>query len=220
MYDPTRCRTADTPPQETATLEAKAYELEQRTALAAEAKTVLDSWVRYESQVKQRQQRELAQSIIAKVQKELENPKVLQQILQQSVQDVESGFLLSFARLNMLLTSFQESSRPRLNKQLLQQGGEARFPLYQCQYTPLCNSPNTTSLRLGLTTLIPQFSFLPQWAILRMFGKTYWLLLLRAESSMHLSATLISPDTSSWFSVVLETTRVNSSLKRLRWIFH
>jgi F-type H+-transporting ATPase subunit b len=46
--------------------------------------------VRYEGQVKQRQQKELAQSIIAKVQKELENPKVLQQILQQSVADVES----------------------------------------------------------------------------------------------------------------------------------
>ncbi|KAG7292093.1 atp3 gamma subunit of the F1 sector of mitochondrial F1F0 ATP synthase [Staphylotrichum longicolle] len=75
--------------EETAKLEAEAFELEQRTALAAEAKTVLDSWVRYESQVKQRQQRELAQSIIAKVQKELENPKVLQQILQQSVADVE-----------------------------------------------------------------------------------------------------------------------------------
>jgi F-type H+-transporting ATPase subunit b len=79
--------------QETARLEAQAYELEQRTALAAEAKHVLDSWVRYESQVKQRQQKELAQSIIAKVQKELENPKVLQQILQQSVADVESTFL-------------------------------------------------------------------------------------------------------------------------------
>jgi hypothetical protein len=82
---------ADRRAQETAKLEAQAFELEQRTALAAEAKTVLDSWVRYESQVKQRQQRELAQSIIAKVQKELENPKVLQQILQQSVADVESG---------------------------------------------------------------------------------------------------------------------------------
>ncbi|ATY60701.1 ATP synthase subunit 4 [Cordyceps militaris CM01] len=75
--------------KETARLEAQAFELEQKTALAAEAKTVLDSWVRYESQVKQRQQTELAQSIIAKVQKELENPKVLQQILQQSVADVE-----------------------------------------------------------------------------------------------------------------------------------
>lgn len=63
--------------------------MEQKTALAAEAKSVLDSWVRYEGQVKQRQQKELADSIIAKVSKELENPKVLQQVLQQSVADVE-----------------------------------------------------------------------------------------------------------------------------------
>ncbi|RYP23942.1 hypothetical protein DL765_000828 [Monosporascus sp. GIB2] len=75
--------------KETAQLEAKAYELEQTTALAAEAKTVLDSWVRYESQVKQRQQKELAEAVIAKVKKELESPKALQQILQQSIADVE-----------------------------------------------------------------------------------------------------------------------------------
>ena len=55
-----------------------------------EAKQVLDSWVRYEGQVKQRQQRELAESIIEKITKELENPRTLQQILQQSVTDVES----------------------------------------------------------------------------------------------------------------------------------
>ena len=71
-------------------MEAQAFELEQRTALAKEAKTVLDSWVRYEGQVKVRQQKELAESVIAKVSKDLENPRVLQQILQQSVSDVES----------------------------------------------------------------------------------------------------------------------------------
>lgn len=76
--------------KQTAKLEAEAFQLEQRTAIAAEAKAVLDSWVRYEGQVKQREQKELAESIIAKVTKELENPKVLQQILQQSVMDVES----------------------------------------------------------------------------------------------------------------------------------
>ncbi len=76
--------------KETARLEAEAFELEQRTALALEAKQVLDSWVRYEGQVKQRQQKELAESIIGKVMKELENPKTLQQILQQSVSEVES----------------------------------------------------------------------------------------------------------------------------------
>ncbi|KAL4943793.1 hypothetical protein BDV06DRAFT_188955 [Aspergillus oleicola] len=75
--------------KETAQLEAQAYELEQRTALATEAKQVLDSWVRYEGQVKQRQQRELAETVIGKIQKELENPKALQQILNQSVADVE-----------------------------------------------------------------------------------------------------------------------------------
>ncbi|KIW04041.1 uncharacterized protein PV09_04863 [Verruconis gallopava] len=75
--------------KETAKLEAEAYELEQKTAIAAEAKNVLDSWVRYEQSVKQRQQKELADTVIAKVEKELQNPKVLQQILDQSVKDVE-----------------------------------------------------------------------------------------------------------------------------------
>ena len=75
--------------QETAQLEAQAFELEQKTAIAAEAKSVLDSWVRYEGQVKQRQQRELAESIIAKIEKELESPKTLKSILDQSVADVE-----------------------------------------------------------------------------------------------------------------------------------
>lgn len=75
--------------QETAKLEAQAYELEQKTAIAHEAKTVLESWVRYEGQVKQKQQRDLAESIIAKIEKELENPKTLKQILDQSVADVE-----------------------------------------------------------------------------------------------------------------------------------
>jgi F-type H+-transporting ATPase subunit b len=75
--------------KETAQLEARAYELEQKTAIAHEAKAVLDSWVRYEGQVKQRQQRELADSIIAKIEKELENPRTLKQILDQSVTDVE-----------------------------------------------------------------------------------------------------------------------------------
>jgi F-type H+-transporting ATPase subunit b len=76
--------------KETATLEAQAFELEQRTTLAAEAKQVLDSWVRYEGQVKQREQLELAETVIQKIHRELKNPKVLQQILQQSVADVES----------------------------------------------------------------------------------------------------------------------------------
>jgi F-type H+-transporting ATPase subunit b len=52
----------------------------------------LDSWVRYEQSVKQRQQKELAETIIAKIEKELDDPKVLKQILDQSVKDIERMF--------------------------------------------------------------------------------------------------------------------------------
>jgi len=61
--------------------------------LASEAKTVLESWVRYEGQVKVRQQKELAESVTAKINKELEDPKVLKRILDQSVADVESMYI-------------------------------------------------------------------------------------------------------------------------------
>ena len=90
-------------------LEAKAFELEQHTALVAEGRQVLDSWVRYEGQVKQRQQRELAESVIAKINKELENPKILQQILQQSVADIESAFFPpQWSRLRVIADRFTE----------------------------------------------------------------------------------------------------------------
>jgi F-type H+-transporting ATPase subunit b len=79
-------------PKQTAKLEAEAFEHEQKVNIATEAKAVLDSWVRYEGQVKARQQKELADSVIAKIEKELENPKVLKQILDQAVADVESKF--------------------------------------------------------------------------------------------------------------------------------
>lgn len=60
--------------------------------------------MRYEGQVKQRQQQELAGTVIGKIQKELESPKVLQQILQQSVSDVERKFIrpVFFLKLTML----------------------------------------------------------------------------------------------------------------------
>lgn len=48
--------------------------------------------MRYEQSVKQRQQKELAETIIAKIEKELADPKVLKQILDQSVKDVERMF--------------------------------------------------------------------------------------------------------------------------------
>ena len=55
--------------------------------------------------MKQRQQRELAEAVIAKIEKELENPKVLKQILDQSVADVESKIDISYQWLDWLIIS-------------------------------------------------------------------------------------------------------------------
>lgn len=78
--------------KETVQLEAQAFELKQRVELAREAKSVLDSWVRYEASVRQLQQKQLAESVISKVQAELQNPKFQDKVLQQSVTEVEQLF--------------------------------------------------------------------------------------------------------------------------------
>ncbi|SCU84893.1 LADA_0D04478g1_1 [Lachancea dasiensis] len=78
--------------KETVELEAKAFELKQKVDLATEAKSVLDSWVRYEASVRQLQQQQLTETVIKKVTAELANPKFQDKVLQQSVADVEKLF--------------------------------------------------------------------------------------------------------------------------------
>lgn len=78
--------------KETVQLEAKAFELKQKVELARHAKSVLDSWVRYESSLRKLQQEKIAESVISKVQAELGNPKFQEKLLQQSITDVEKLF--------------------------------------------------------------------------------------------------------------------------------
>ncbi|ODQ57589.1 hypothetical protein WICANDRAFT_64937 [Wickerhamomyces anomalus NRRL Y-366-8] len=78
--------------KETVELEAQAFELKQKVELASEAKSVLDSWVRYEASVRQLQQQQLAQTVIANVEKELTNPKFQDKVLQEAVADIEKVF--------------------------------------------------------------------------------------------------------------------------------
>ncbi|KAG4306066.1 hypothetical protein PORY_000054 [Pneumocystis oryctolagi] len=75
--------------KETVQLEAKAFELSQIVNVQQQAKAVLDSWVRYESALRQREQIYLAETIISKVKKELQQPKIQQQILNQSISQIE-----------------------------------------------------------------------------------------------------------------------------------
>jgi len=67
--------------------------------------------VRYEGQVKQRQQKELAESIMAKIESELQDPKNLKNILDQSVKDVERA-LRSLDIIRKHTDNLQASSPP------------------------------------------------------------------------------------------------------------
>lgn len=78
--------------KETVELEAKIFELKQQVELAAEAKSVLDSWVRYDASIRQLQQQQLAEAVISKIQSELTNQKFQEKVLLQSVADVEKLF--------------------------------------------------------------------------------------------------------------------------------
>ncbi|KIY44951.1 ATP4, subunit B of the stator stalk of mitochondrial F1F0 ATP synthase [Fistulina hepatica ATCC 64428] len=75
--------------KETAQLESEAFVKKQQVALAAEIKSMLDSWVRYEQQVKEREQADLAKSVIDKVLATLQDQKVQKDILANSVAEVE-----------------------------------------------------------------------------------------------------------------------------------
>lgn len=78
--------------KETVELEAKAFELKQKVDVAARAKEVLDSWVRYEASVRQREQEDLTKAVISKVEKTLQDRKVQDQILKEALADIEKVF--------------------------------------------------------------------------------------------------------------------------------
>ncbi|KAF7977819.1 hypothetical protein HWV62_2547 [Athelia sp. TMB] len=75
--------------QETAQLEAESFVQGQKVALAAEAKAVLDSWVRFEQQAKEAEQAELAKSVIAKVMATVRDEKTQREILNGAIAEIE-----------------------------------------------------------------------------------------------------------------------------------
>ena len=75
--------------QETAKLEAENFVQLQRITVASELKAVLDSWVRYEQQVKEREQADLTKTVIEKVLANLKDEKTQRDILVSAVAEVE-----------------------------------------------------------------------------------------------------------------------------------
>jgi len=75
--------------EDTAKLEAEAFALRQQVALAAELKSVLDSWARYEQQAKESEQAELTKTVIDRVVKTLKDEKMQRDILLGAVAEIE-----------------------------------------------------------------------------------------------------------------------------------
>jgi hypothetical protein len=76
--------------QETATLEAENFTLRQQTALSAEAKAVLDSWVRHEQTVRESEQADLVKTVQSNVLKALADQKVKKDLVASAVADLEN----------------------------------------------------------------------------------------------------------------------------------
>ena len=77
----------------------------QKVALAAEVKSVLDSWVRFEQQAKESEQADLVKSVVDSVLKSLGDAKVQKDVLTSAVAEIEressschSYYLAAFLR--------------------------------------------------------------------------------------------------------------------------
>lgn len=75
--------------KETAQLESDAFVQRQRVALAAEVKTVLDSWVRFEQQEKENEQTRLVKSVVDSVLNNISEEKTQKEVLAWAVSEVE-----------------------------------------------------------------------------------------------------------------------------------
>ncbi|KAJ2769049.1 atp4 subunit B of the stator stalk of mitochondrial F1F0 ATP synthase [Coemansia nantahalensis] len=76
--------------KEIATMNAEAFELQQKVALNTEIKSVLDSWVRYETSVRENEQKALAEKVIGTVRAQLTNPRTQDEIVQQCLRDIQA----------------------------------------------------------------------------------------------------------------------------------
>ncbi|KAI8999262.1 hypothetical protein BC832DRAFT_571669 [Gaertneriomyces semiglobifer] len=75
--------------KEIAKLEAEAYELKQKTVFTSQVKSVLDQWVRHEASVRESQQKQLADTVIARVKEALASEQTQNAILKESIKEIE-----------------------------------------------------------------------------------------------------------------------------------
>jgi len=80
--------------RQVAKMEAEAYELKQEVAFRTEIKNTLDAWARYESNVRESQQKSAVNHLIEQVTAQLQNEDVQKSLLNQAIKEVESTYSL------------------------------------------------------------------------------------------------------------------------------
>lgn len=63
--------------REIATMEAEIYELKQKVGMTQEVKGVLDSWVRYENSLREKEQSDLVKKVMEGVSSQMKDPKMV-----------------------------------------------------------------------------------------------------------------------------------------------
>lgn len=118
--------------KETARLEHESFALRQRVQLASEIKSTLDSWVRFEAQQREDEQRQLVAGVIDKVQKGLSDPQLQKDILASAISDVRRQIILTVltgaGRRPREIAEDLSASTPALR--LRDVAAAARRPLY------------------------------------------------------------------------------------------
>ena len=102
--------------KETAQLESEIFVQRQKVQLAAEVKSVLDSWVRFEQQQQQSEQAELAKTVIDNVLKSIRDEKTQRDILAGAVAEIERMCFVLVSGNGLLMAMSQNWSRTRRSK--------------------------------------------------------------------------------------------------------
>merc|ERR1712230_83105 len=76
--------------KQTAELEHETFVLKQKAAVAADVKSVLDSWVRYEAQAREAEQKQLVDTVLANVRKSIADKKLQREVLVSAVAEIEN----------------------------------------------------------------------------------------------------------------------------------
>jgi hypothetical protein len=122
--------------QDTAEKEHDAFLLRQKAALSTEVKQTLDSWVRYEAQAREAEQRELVKSVIDKVLAGLQDAKTQKDILATAVSDIEGRCLACFARIGLMRPAHDSSGQGQEDLDLAR-----RFEVLDVQLKPCARKP-------------------------------------------------------------------------------